>query len=300
MKNIVKEIENYKIGKYITNSPLSKYTSYKVGGNAKLIVYPNNVKKLIKLLEIIKSNNLKFIVLGNATNVVFSDKPYKGIIIKLDLLNDLKINDGIVTVQSGYGLSKLSNELSKSGLTGLEFACGIPGSIGGAIYMNAGAYGSCMQNIVKSINVITPKLELKTISNTDCKFDHRYSFLKDNKDYICVSATLKLEVGNKEEINDLIKDRIKKRWQAQPLEFPNAGSVFKNPGDKFAGKLIEDLSLKGYTIGGAQISEKHANFIINKNNASAKDIKTLINYIRKKVKKEYNINLETEQELINF
>ena len=299
MENIIKEIEKKKIGKYIINSRLSNYTSYKVGGIAKLIIYPKNINKLIQLLQIIKISKMKFMILGNGTNTLFSDDLYNGIIIKLDLLNSLKINNDEIIVESGYNLSKLSINLSNNGLTGIEFACGIPGTIGGSIYMNAGAYNSNMSNIVKKIKVITPELKIKTLNNKNCNFKYRSSILKEKK-YICVNVVLKLKKGNKNDIQSLIKEIIKNRKNSQPLEFPNAGCVFKNPKNNYAAKLIENLSLKGFKIGGAQISEKHANFIINKSNASAKDIKNLIEYIKQKVKEKYNINLKVEQELINF
>jgi UDP-N-acetylmuramate dehydrogenase len=239
-------------------------------------------------------------ILGNGSNVLFSDEKYNNVIICLDLLNDLNINKTTIIVGAGYKLIKLSNEVSKLGLSGLEFACGIPGSVGGAIFMNAGAYASSMQEIVKEIKVITPNFEIKTIKSKDINFDYRTSILKSEKKYICVEVTLELKYGDIETIKSIIKERIKKRQDSQPIEYPNAGSVFRNPEGNYAGKLIDDLGLKGYTIGGAQISEKHANFIINKNHATAYDIKNLIEFIQSQIKEKYNIDLKLEQELINF
>jgi UDP-N-acetylmuramate dehydrogenase len=300
MKDLIKEIENLKIGKYLVNEPLIKHTTYKVGGLASLIIYPLNVHELIELLRLLKSKNLKYIILGNGSNVLFSDDKFEDIIIKLDYLNNLEFDNDLVIVGGGYNLAKLSSICSNSGLSSLEFACGIPGTVGASVYMNAGAYSSNMQSIVKEIKVITPELEIKTLNNNEIEFDYRTSFLKKNKDFICIEATLKLEKGNTEEIMEKVRERIKKRQESQPLEFPNAGSVFRNPENNAAGKLIEDIGLKGYTIGGAQVSEKHANFIINKNNASASDINKLIMYVKEKVKENYNIDLEVEQEIINF
>lgn len=300
MKNIIKKIEELKIGKYLLDEPLSKHTTYKVGGIAKIIIYPSDSKKLIELLKLLNCFKIKYMILGNGSNVLFSDKAYNGAIICLDTLNGLKISGTIVTVGAGYNLIKLSHEISKLRLSGLEFACGIPGSIGGAVYMNAGAYGSNIQSIVKEIKVITNDFKIKTIKNKDLAFDYRNSILKKEKGIICIEATLQLKKGNKEEIHKLIKERMKKRKESQPIEYPNAGSVFRNPENNYAGKLIDDSGLKGYSIGGAEISEKHANFIINRNNASASDINKLIMYTKEKVKENFNIDLDIEQEIINF
>ena len=188
----------------------------------------------------------------------------------------------------------------KRGLSGLEFATGIPGSIGGAIYMNAGAYKSDMGYVVTKIKVLTPKYRVITMVNKELDFHYRTSFLKKHLDYICLEATIKLKKGNKEEIEDLVKERKQRRLETQPLEYPSAGSVFRNPEGMYAGKLIEDLGYKGLTKGGAQISLKHANFIINNNNATAQDIKDLIDFIKEEVKEKYNIDLKVEQEFKNW
>jgi UDP-N-acetylmuramate dehydrogenase len=185
-------------------------------------------------------------------------------------------------------------------LQGLEFACGIPGTIGGAVYMNAGAYKSDVSESLTEVKVLTPDFEVITMKNNELDFSYRHSFFKENKDYLVLEATFKLKKGKKEELLDLALDRKRRRIESQPLEYPSAGSVFRNPPDTFSGKLIEELGLKGYTYGGAEISSKHANFIVNKNNAKASDIKYLIDYARDSVKKEYGIDLILEQELINW
>lgn len=300
MKNVISEIKKYKIGDYLENIPMAKYTTYRIGGEAALIVYPDNAEKLVKLIEILRKENVKYKVLGNGSNVVFSDKPYEGVIIKLDSINHLKIDDTIVKVGSGYNLMKLSYKLSQMGLGGMEFATGIPGTVGGGVYMNAGAYKSDMGYIVSSIKVITPELEIKDIYNKDLGFHYRKSFLQHNKDYICIEATLVLKQGNVKEILTLIEDRKQKRLLTQPLEYPSAGSVFRNPTNDFAGHLIEEVGLKGYSMGGALVSPKHANFIVNYNHATADDIRNLIMHVKSEVKKQKGVDLLVEQEFVNW
>ena len=235
-------------------------------------------------------------VVGFGSNLVFI-KDYDGVVIKLDKLNELKIDGNLVTVGAGYNLMKLSIKTAKLGLSGLEFASGIPATVGGAIYMNAGAYKSDMSEIVKEIAVIDDNLELKKITNKELNFGYRTSLLKEKK-YICVSAMLELQPGDKDEILKLIKERKERRLKSQPLEFPSAGSVFRNPEGDYAGRLIEELGFKGKKVGDAMVSEKHANFIVNVGNASGEDVKKLIIEIQNKVKEVYGIKLIVEQEFI--
>ena len=299
MEKIINEIMAEKIGDVIVEPKLSKYTTYKVGGKARLLVYPKTVDKIISLLEIIERENIKYFILGNGSNVLFSDDFYDGIIIKLDHFNKLEITDTNIKVGAGCSLIKVVLESVKNNLTGLEFAAGIPGTIGGAIFMNAGAYNFEMKNIVKDVTVLTPELKVITLTNNEMQFNYRESFLQHHKGYICLEATLKLNKGNREVSEEIIKDRKLKRKKTQPLEYPSAGSVFRNPEGMYSGKIIEDLNLKGYKVGGAMISKKHANFIINTGNATASDIKEIIDYVKEKVKEKYNINLRVEQRLIN-
>ena len=300
MEKIINEIMTKKIGDVDVEVSLAKYTTYRVGGIAKILVHPKNVDKLVELMEIINREKIKYFVLGNGSNVLFSDKTYEGIIIKLDNFDNLEIEDNIITVGAGYNLVKLSNEVAKLGLAGLEFASGIPGTLGGAVFMNAGAYNSEMKNVVKSVKVLTPDLKIINLSNSEMEFDYRKSFMQNNKGYICIEATLKLIHGDKDLLMDIIKDRKLKRRRTQPLEYPTAGSVFRNPDSMFAGKLIEDLGLKDFQIGGAKISPKHANFIINTGNATASDIKEIIDIIKEKVYDKYKIKLRVEQRLVNW
>ena len=294
----INEIKKLKVGKVIENINLKNYTTFKAGGIGRVLVIPEDVSKLIVLMNYINENNLKYKILGNGSNLVFSDKVYDMVFIKLDNLNKLEIKGNRVLVGSGYNLTKLAYQVAKYDLTGLEFASGIPGSIGGAVFMNAGAYKSDMGYVVESVRVLTPNLEVKVLSNKDMNFHYRTSFIQNNPGYICLDATLRLKKGKKEAILEVIKDRKQRRIESQPLEYPSAGSVFRNPENDYAGRLIEELGYKGYRIGDAQVSLKHANFIVNVGHAKGDDIKKLISEIKDKVKEKYNIELKVEQEFV--
>ena len=294
----VKELKQLKVGKIIENIDLKKYTTYKVGGTGRVLVIPKDIKSLIKLMDYIKKNDVKYKVLGNGSNLIFSDGLYDGILIKLDDFNDIDIKGTTITVGAGYNLIKLCMVAAKNSLAGIEFASGIPGTVGGAIYMNAGAYKSDMGYIVKSVKLLTPEGEVKTFSNKEMDFHYRTSFIQKNPGYICLEVTYKLYRGKKESILEVINDRKKRRLESQPLEYPSAGSVFRNPDNNFAGKLIEDLGYKGKKIGGAMVSTKHANFVINTGSAKAEDVKKLILEIQEKVKEKYGIELKIEQEFV--
>ena len=296
--NIIKDIKDLHVGKVIEEPLMKNYTTYKVGGKVICIVIPTDENALITLLKYVKSNNIKYKILGNGSNVIFNDKDYDGIVIKLDNFNSLNIIYNKITVGAGYMLNKLALRVSRLGFTGMEFATGIPGTVGGAVYMNAGAYKTDMGYIVTSIKVLTPELEIKTMYNRELDFHYRTSFLQKNKDYICLEATISLVKGNPEEIMELIDSRKQRRIETQPLEYPSAGSVFRNPEGDFAGRLIEEIGYKGKSRGGAKVSEKHANFIINNGGATGEEIKLLINEIKDKVKEKYNIDLKVEQEFV--
>lgn len=294
---IIDELKKLKCGKVEHDVNLIKYTTYKLDCKADYMIFPENIKELTKLLKYLKENNIKHKILGGGANLIFEDD-YHGVLIKLDEFNDLKIEDTKIKVGAGYNLIKLAMKVSKLGLTGLEFATGIPGTVGGAIFNNAGAYKSDMGYIVESITVLTPSLEIKKMYNKELNFHYRTSFLKENEGYVCLDGTIILKHGKKEEIMNVIEDRKKRRLMSQPLEYPSAGSVFRNPENNFAGKLIEDIGYKGKVLGGAKVSEKHANFIINYNKAKGKDIIELIDSIKKEVKEKYDIDLVLEQEIV--
>ena len=300
MQDAIKEIISLHLGKVLINEKLANHTTYHVGGKARCICIPKGTDELIKLLKLIKERGIKHIVLGNGSNVLFSDNIYDGIIIKLDNFNKINIDKNIITVGAGYPLIKLSNDAMRNSLKGMEFMGGIPGTVGGAVFMNAGAYGEDTASIIKSVKIINSDLEVVEYSKKDMKYSYRTSMLQDHLNYVCIEATFKLEDGNKEEIENIMRERREQRKASQPLNFPSAGSVFRNPPGMYAGKMIEDMGLKGFTIGKAMVSEKHANFIINTGNAKASDIKKIIDTIKLKALSKYNVRLRVEQRLINW
>lgn len=291
-------IENFikdKNMEYTKNTSLKRYNTYRVDTTCDFLVFPNSEQELIQLLKFLKDNNQKYIVLGNGSNTIFSMEHFDGVVIKLDKFNKFIIEDNYVTVGAGNMLSTISIRCSNNNLAGMTFSAGIPGQIGASIAMNAGAYKEDMSFIVDKVKVITPDLQIITMKNKDLDFEYRSSFLKKNKDYIVIEAVLKLSYGDKDELIEKINKRRKKRLETQPLEYPSAGSVFRNPKDMFAGELIENCHLKGKNINGAEVSVKHANFIINRDNATGKDIIDLINFVKKEVKDKYNVDLIMEQ-----
>ncbi len=300
MNDVIEFIEKNKIGKVLKDVDMKKYTSYHTGGKAKVMVFPKNERTLIKLLNYVRDNNIKNKILGNGSNTLFSDEVYDGVIIKLDCFDKVDVRKNKIIAGSGASLIYVSNVALKKGLAGMEFATGIPGTIGGAVYMNAGAYKSDMGYIVESVKVITPNLEVIKLTNKEMNFHYRSSFLQSHPLYVCIEATIKLTPGDKNLMQEVVRDRRERRVASQPLEYPSCGSVFRNPPDLFAGKLIEDLGLKGYRIGGAMVSEKHANFIINYDHATSEDIHSLILYVKEEVKKKYDIDLKIEQEFVNW
>ena len=300
MNKLLDEIKKMDIGKILTDVSLKNYTTYKVGGICKIMVFPKNIECLITLIEKLKKDNIKFMVLGRGSNTLFSDKEYNGVIIKLDELNHISVHENRIVAEAGANMMKVVREAIRHELAGLEFAAGIPGSIGGCIYMNAGAYNSDMGYVVSRVKVLTPKMTVITMVNRELDFHYRSSFFQKHKDYIVLEATFNLKKGNRLLLEEVVNDRKKRRVESQPLEFPSAGSVFRNPPDMFSGKLIEDLGYKGLCKGGAKVSDKHANFIINYDNATASDIKELIDFIKEEVKDKYGVELHVEQEFINW
>ena len=297
MIDVISKLDSsYKI---LENESLSKYTTYKVGGIAKYIIFPSNVDKFVELIKLLRSNNIKFKIIGNGSNLIFSSKIFDGVIIKINNLNKVEYNDNIVTVEAGYPAIKLAMETANKSLSGLEFASGIPGLISGLTYMNAGAYNKEMSDVVEEVTVLDENNNIITLSNKDFGFSYRHSFCLE-KNYIILRIKLKLEYKNKDDILALIEDRKRRRLDTQPLDYPSAGSVFRNPDGLSSWKLIDDLNLRGFSIGGAKVSTKHTNFIINDNNASPEDIRNLIFFVKDKVKEKYNIDLVVEQEFVNW
>lgn len=278
---------------------LKKYNTYRLDVKCDYLVFPKDIDEVVKLISFLKENNYKYLVLGNGSNVIFKNNRYNGVVIKLSKLDKIEFDGDKVVVGAGVALSKLANMAINNSLSGLEFSVSIPGEIGASVSMNAGAYNESFSDVFVSAKVLTPKLEIIELTNEDMDFSYRNSFIKKNKDYIVLEVVLKLKPGNKEEMNAVIEKRFEKRKATQPLEYPSAGSVFRNPEGMYAGKLIEDVNLKGYSIGGAMISDMHANFIVNKDNATGEDIINLINLAKDKVKENNNIDLYLEQVIID-
>ena len=300
MSEWLTDLKQLNIGKIETDASLKKFTTYKIGGKARCVIHPKNTEKLVKLMKFIRSKNIKYKMLGNGSNLIFSDDLFDGILIKLTEFDNIEIINNKIKVGAGYSLMKLSRVALKNSLTGLEFAAGIPGTVGGAIFMNAGAYKSDMGYVVQSVKVLTKDFKIVELENKEMNFHYRTSFLQKHPDYICLEAVIRLEKGKKDAIEEVMKSRLKRRVESQPLNYPSAGSVFRNPTGMFAGELIEKCGLKGYKLGGAMISDKHANFVINTGNAKASDVRDLITLAREKVKEEYNVDLRVEQEFVNW
>lgn len=295
IKNFI-EKNNYE---YISEASLKRYNTYRIDIKCKYLVFPKTKEQFIELLKELSTAKEKYLVLGNGSNIILNTTYYDGVVILLNKLNKMTIDDLTVEVEAGYSLQKLALETSSLGLEGLEFATGIPGMVGASIAMNAGAYKNDIASVVETVTVVNPNNEIVTMHHDDLNFSYRTSFFKENKGYYIISATLKLKQGNKEEILEKISKRRVKRIETQPLDMPSAGSVFRNPEGMYAGELIEKIGLKGYNLNGAMVSEKHANFIVNKGNASGKDIVKLIQKIKEEVKKEFNVDLIVEQIIVD-
>jgi len=282
----------------LIDEPMSKHTSFKVGGKADYFVKVTSVEELKKVFKISKKYNIKYTIVGNGTNILVKDGGIRGIVIKLDL-HDFKIkrtanNDEVViTVDSGMTLATLASICLKEEISGAEFLGGIPGTVGGAIIMNAGAFGSEMKDIVVKSKVIDETGKIKTLSLDEHEFGYRKSSILKNK-YIVLDTVLKLKKGTKDQIEALMKGYSDFRKEKQPIEYPSAGSTFKRKDEYITAKLIDEAGLKGYSIGDAQVSEKHAGFIINKGKATASDILELIDFIKERIKEKFNIDIELE------
>lgn len=280
----------------LKNEPMSKHTSFKIGGNAEYFLKIDTIENLKKVIDIATSNKINITIVGNGTNLLVREGGIKGFVIKLEL-KDFKIRNNLddvyITVQSGMSLSTLSNIAIKEEVSGIEFLSGIPGTIGGALRMNAGAYGMEMKDIVFKTKYMTYDGKIKTLEASSHEFSYRNSIFS-RINVIILETTLKLKKGNSNEIKAKIDEYMENRREKQPLEYPNAGSVFKRKDNYITAKLIDECGLKGYSIGDAEVSQKHAGFIINKGSASSKDVLDLIDYIKKIVKDKYKIDIETE------
>ena len=291
----MKEIKGIKISE---NASLKNLNTYKLESHAKYLIRVETLEGLIDLLKYLKESNINYFILGAGSNIII-DEYFDGAVIKLDGLRKIEVKDNIITSEAGAMMGALSCASMDHNLTGLEWAINIPGTVGGSIVGNAGAYKSEMFDSLVKIKVLDENLEIKELKKEDIKHTYRHTDLK-GKNWIVLEATFKLEKGNKEESLELVKDRQERRNKTQPLDMPSAGSVFRNPEGDHAGRLIEEAGLKGYQIGGASVSTKHANFIVNTGNATSNDIKNLIELVHSLVKEKFNVDLVLEQEIIDW
>ena len=276
------------------HEPMKKHTTFRIGGPADYYLCPHSTEELQKILQICRENKLEFFILGNGSNLLVSDKGYRGVVIQLwKNFSDIETEDNTITVKAGALLSKVAAEALEESLTGMEFASGIPGTMGGAVMMNAGAYGGEMKDIIREVTVLTREGELLTLSKEEMNFGYRTSVVKE-KGYVVISAVLQLRKGDREEIRKVMDELKERRVTKQPLDMPSAGSTFKRPEGYFAGKLIMDAGLRGFSVGGAQISEKHCGFVVNKGDATAADVLGLIGEVQKRVQEKFGVALEPE------
>ena len=289
--------EFYDINDIKIDEKLSEYVNFKVGGPADILLIPNSKEQVIKSIKICKENNIPFYLIGNGSNILVRDGGFRGVVLSLKNVKNIYVDGEKIEAECGVMLKEVSDKAIENSLTGFEFACGIPGTIGGAVFMNAGAYDGEISKVIESAEVIDENCNIIRLSREELDFGYRSSLVM-KKGYTVLSAVFKLEKGQVKTIKELIEDLTNKRESRQPLEYPSAGSTFKRPIGYFAGKLIQDAGLKGYSIGGAAVSEKHSGFVINKGNATAKDITDLIKHIQDEVKKQFGVDLHPEVRII--
>lgn len=298
MDNIIAHLNAINEVDVIEDGDLSRYTGFRTGGKS-VIVSPNNKDSFVETIEYLRRSGSAFFVLGNGTNVIARDEGYDGVVVLTkSALDFISIDDFRVTVGAGTPISELCIAALNAELTGLEFAYGIPGTVGGAVYMNAGAYDGEIKDVIVSVEYLDQNGMIKTIESSDAQFDYRNSIFHSNKDWIILSSTFSLKHGNSEEIKAKMLDLIGRRRDKQPLEYPSCGSTFKRPKGNYASKLIDECGFRGFQVGGAQVSEKHCGFVINKENATSKDIFDLIEIIRDTVQEKTGYLLECEVEIL--
>jgi len=291
---LCKEIEC----EYSTDALLKDYTSFKIGGKADVMIFPDCINKISAVYSFINNENISALVLGKGSNMLVDDNGFKGVVINTCKLDDIKlIDETTIVCQCGVSLSKLCRFALENSLTGLEFAFGIPGTAGGAAYMNAGAYGGEMKDVLVSCEHILSSGTIGKFNADELNLGYRHSVYSDG-DMLITSLTVKLSKGNPDEIKAKMDELMGKRRDKQPLDYPSAGSTFKRPEGYFAGALIEQCNLKGYTVGGAQVSEKHAGFVINKGGATASDVISVIEHCKKTVFENTGVTLEPEVKII--
>ena len=294
VKQIKEELADIEI---LFNEPLKQYTYTKVGGAADYLAFPRNQYELKRIVTFANAQEIPWMVLGNSSNIIVRDSGIEGFVIMFDHFHDIRVNGYVIEAEAGAKLIDVTHVARYHSLTGFEFACGIPGSIGGAVYMNAGAYGGEIAHILQSCKVLTPEGDIKILSASDLAFGYRHSKIQETGDVV-ISAKFALAPGNYDQIDQEMVRLTHLRELKQPLEYPSCGSVFKRPVGHFAGQLISEAGLKGHRIGGVEVSEKHAGFMINVDHGTAKDYEDLIAHVIAKVEKSAGVTLEREVRII--
>src|SRR5690625_3998678 len=299
METLINELNDKKVGKVLVDEPLKKYTTIKIGGPADLLIKPSSIDGLIEAIKLLKKHQMPIRIIGRGSNLLIPDEGIRGAVIQLGKgMDHIEINNDQIKVGAGYPLVRLAAIMGREGLSGLEFYGGIPGSIGGAVYMNAGAHGSDTSKILVKAHILFEDGTTAWLTNEEMKFSYRHSILHGEKKGYVLEAILQLDKKDKKEILAEMKKHKEYRRVTQPWDAPCCGSVFKNPLPRHSGQLVEELGLKGHAIGGAKISELHGNFIVTENDASYDDVIALINLVKTEVKKNYNIDLVTEVEIV--
>ena len=286
--------------KLVCDEPMSRHTSFRIGGPAARMAFPVNAEQTVLLQALAEACGIRPMVIGNGTNLLVSDEGIDGLVIDTSGMNGIRAEEDGVTLyaDAGVSLARLADFACKQGLTGLEFAHGIPGTLGGAVCMNAGAYGGEMKQVIDSVVLLDPEEGIRILSCEEMEFGYRHSLLDDHPEYIVLSASVKLEQGDPDAIRETMRELMGKRKASQPLEWPSAGSTFKRPEGYFAAALIDQCSLKGFAVGGAQVSEKHAGFVINQGGATCADVLELIRQVQQRVLEEKGVRLEPEVKII--
>ncbi|MCI6533421.1 MAG: UDP-N-acetylmuramate dehydrogenase [Lachnospiraceae bacterium] len=277
-----------------TEEPMKNHTTFRVGGPAEFFVMPRTAEEVKKVIDLCRRESFPYYIIGNGSNLLVSDQGYRGVVLQIyKEMSCIEIEENVIVAQAGALLSAIANKALENGLTGFEFAAGIPGTLGGACVMNAGAYGGEMKDVLKEVTVLTEEGEVLTIPKENLELGYRTSIIA-RKGYIVLEARIQLREGEKEAIKSLMEELKDKRVSKQPLEYPSAGSTFKRPEGYFAGKLIQDAGLRGFSVGGAQVSEKHCGFVINRENATAADVSELMRQVSARVEEEFGVKLEPE------
>ena len=278
----------------IQNEPMKRHTTFRIGGPCDIFIKPRSIEEIRQIIEVVKENKVPYYVVGNGSNLLVSDDGYRGVIINLfNNFSDITVEGNTITASAGALLGKIGYTALKNSLTGFEFATGIPGTLGGAVVMNAGANGGEMKDVLSEVTVLTKEGELLTLKADELELGYRTSIIA-KKDYIVLEGKIQLKPGEPDKIKAVIDDLAFRRRDKQPLEYPSAGSTFKRPKDNFAGKLIMDAGLRGYTLGGAMVSDKHCGFVINKGDATCEDVIKLTDHVKEEVKNQFGIELELE------